>query len=77
MSKKTIIYDENGNIDWNANGWPKPNDVYDSELDGYSTEGMPNDIFDVWLEECEELDTDWRYQLYLRICNEQQKQSNL
>ena len=54
-----VIYDDDGNIDWNANGWPVPNDTYDANLDGYTTEGMPNDIFDIWQQECEELDIDW------------------
>lgn len=43
---------DNNTIDWNANGWPEPNVEQDTNLDGYSTEGMPDDIFDIWLEEC-------------------------
>lgn len=48
----SIIFDEDGNIDWNANGWPEPNAGADGEVDGYSIEGMPDDIFDMWLEMC-------------------------
>lgn len=55
----SIIRDEDGNIDWNANGWPEPNPTYDTEYDGYSLENMPDYIFDIWQAECDELDIDW------------------
>ncbi len=54
-----IIYDSNGEIDWNANGWPEPNAGYDPGYDGYSTEGMPDDIFDAWYDLCGMLDVGW------------------
>ena len=43
--------DENG-IDWHANGWPEPNCGAETTYEGYSADGMPDDIFDIWLEEC-------------------------
>ncbi len=47
-----IIYDDDGHIDWIANGWPEPN-AEESMNDGErSTEDMPDDIFEIWLEEC-------------------------
>lgn len=54
-----IIYDDDGNVDWNANGWPEPNPGADASMDGYSIEGMPDDIFDQWINECDNLDTGW------------------
>lgn len=54
-----IILNDDGTIDWNANGWPEPNSEYDSDYDGYSVEGMPDDIFEIWEEACSELDIDW------------------
>lgn len=59
MSTKTLIYDENGNIDWNANGWPEPNPEGLSMVNGLNTSGMPDDIFDIWQNECDNLDTGW------------------
>jgi hypothetical protein len=55
----SVIYNPDGTIDWNANGWPEPNGSYDGNLDGYSTENMPDEIFDQWNEECMELDIEW------------------
>ena len=54
----SIIFDKNGNIDWNANGWPEPNPGANSVVDGYSTDTMPDDIFDIWIAECNE-EEDW------------------
>lgn len=54
-----IIYDTNGEIDWNANNWPEPNSEYDTGYGGYSIDGMPDDIFEIWEEACSELDIDW------------------
>lgn len=56
---KKIILDSNGNIDWEANGWPKPNAEHLSMLNGLTTNGMPDDIFDEWWNECDNLDTGW------------------
>lgn len=56
---KDIIMTPDGNIDWNANGWPEPNAEGLSEVDGYSTNGMPNEVFDEWQALCWELDWDW------------------
>lgn len=54
-----IIYFSDGTIDWNSNGWPEPNDLYDPQYDGYDTAGMPNEIFEIWEDECEKLDIGW------------------
>lgn len=54
-----IVYDEDGSIDWNANGWPNPNPLVDPEFEGYDVESMPDDIFELWQSECEEMETDW------------------
>lgn len=54
-----IIYDKDGDIDWNANGWPEPNPGAETMENGYSIAGMPDDIFDQWMDECDELDTGW------------------
>ena len=54
-----IIYNEDGTINWNENGWPEPNPGMDMNYEGYSTDDMPNDIFDQWLEDCDNLFTDW------------------
>lgn len=54
-----IVFNKDGDIDWNANGWPEPNPGADGEKDGYSIEGMPDKIFEEWMNECELLTTDW------------------
>lgn len=54
-----IIYDENGEIDWEANGWPEPNPGAETKVNGFTTDGMPNDIFDQWMDECDDLETGW------------------
>ena len=54
-----IIYDEDGNVDWNANGWPEPNPGAETRLNGYTIDGMPDDIFDMWMDECDDLDSGW------------------
>lgn len=54
-----ILYTIDGEIDWNANGWPEPNSEYDSEHGGYSIEGMPDYVFDIWEEQCAMSDIDW------------------
>jgi len=51
-----VIYYSNGTIDWNSNGWPEPNPGADTDMDGYTTDTMPDDIFDQWLSECDDLD---------------------
>ena len=56
--KNDIITDSNGNIDWKANGWPEPNPEAQTMIDGLSTHGMPNDVFNQWLDECDAL-VDW------------------
>lgn len=52
-----IITNPDGSIDWNANGWPEPNPfmIYDEDEteSGVSLERMPDDIFDVWINECQ------------------------
>lgn len=48
-----------GEIDWNENGWPVPNSYEDPDYEGYSIEGMPDDIFDIWLMECQNMIDDW------------------
>lgn len=53
-----VIYDDDGAIDWNANGWPEPNLGAETNYDGYSADGMPDDLFDIWLDECQQL-SDW------------------
>lgn len=59
VSMGGVVYYSDDGIDWNANGWPEPNPGRRSEVDGYSILGMPDDIFDQWLEECDELDGGW------------------
>lgn len=60
MSKNDIICYEDGSINWNANGWPEPNAGSETSDGKYSTDDMPNDIFDEWLSECDELfDENW------------------
>lgn len=54
-----VIYNADGSIDWNANGWPEPNPLSDPNYDEYSIDGMPDDIFEVWQGECDDLSTDW------------------
>jgi hypothetical protein len=54
-----VICNPDGSIDWNANGWPEPNPGAETMVDGYSTNGMPSDIFDMWMDECDELETGW------------------
>lgn len=54
-----VIYDENGEIDWEANGWPEPNPGAETKVNGFTTDGMPNDIFDQWMDECDDLETGW------------------
>lgn len=54
-----IIYDSDGNIDWNANGWPDPNPGAETDDGEYSIDGMPDDIYDQWMEECDELYDVW------------------
>lgn len=44
--------DNDNRIDWHANGWPEPNVGAETTYEGYSADGMPDDIFDIWLEEC-------------------------
>lgn len=51
-----IIRNSDGSIDWEANGWPEPNPY--GMTDGYDIEDMPDDIFEIWQEECEAFD-DW------------------
>ena len=53
-----IIRHADGSIDWHANGWPEPNPSYEDE-DEYSVVDMPDDIFEIWESECDELDVDW------------------
>ncbi len=48
-----------GNIDWHANGWPEPNPGADTYEAGYSIKGMPDDIFNLWMDECDMLDDGW------------------
>lgn len=59
MAKRKIIYDENGNIDWNANGWPEPNPGAETYSNGMNIDSMPNDIFDIWMNECDRLEDNW------------------
>lgn len=54
-----IIMMSDGEIAWHANGWPVPNPYEDAEYEGYSAEGMPDDIFDIWLMECQNMSEDW------------------
>lgn len=60
---REIVTDEYGNIDWNANGWPEPNPYGDSHetVDGVelTTDGMPNDIFEEWLDACDLQEQFW------------------
>lgn len=59
MVKKKVIYDSDGNIDWTANGWPEPNPGAETYSNGLSIDSMPNDIFDIWMNECDELEDSW------------------
>ena len=52
---ESVIYNKNGDVDWNANGWPEPNPASLGEDGEFSIEGMPDEIFDIWLMECESL----------------------
>lgn len=54
-----IKYTKDGDIDWNANGWPEPNPGAEANLNGFSTGGMPDDIFDIWMDECDKLEDGW------------------
>lgn len=55
-----IIYDDHGSVDWNANGWPEPNVGAETDDGVYTTEGMPDDVFDLWLAECDNMmDNGW------------------
>ena len=56
---ENIILSHNGDIDWNANGWPEPNPAMDANYEGYSTDSMPDDIFDQWQNECENMEDEW------------------
>ncbi len=53
-----IIFDKNGNIDWNANGWPVPTPGGIGEIDGYNIDDMPDEVFDIWITECNEMEDD-------------------
>ena len=59
MRKRKIKLTKSGDIDWNANGWPDPNPEGLSMVNGLSTAGMPDDIFDQWQNECDNLDVGW------------------
>lgn len=50
-----VICTDEGGIDWHANGWPEPNMGTETTYEGYSADGMPDDVFDIWLDECYEL----------------------
>lgn len=50
--------DDESGIDWHANGWPEPNIGAETNYEGYSADGMPDDIFDIWMAECQDL-ADW------------------
>lgn len=53
-----LIADENGDIDWNANGWPEPNPFYLMDLDEIDDpQPMPDEIMDIWEYACEQCDT--------------------
>lgn len=60
MDTENIICYPDGSIDWNANGWPEPNPGSETDDGEYTTDDMPNDIFDAWLAECDEMyDDNW------------------
>ncbi|MBO5629422.1 MAG: hypothetical protein J5965_10155 [Aeriscardovia sp.] len=54
-----IIRTADGDIDWEANGWPEPNPGAEPRMNGLSIEGMPDDIYNIWMDECDDLDIDW------------------
>lgn len=54
-----IIYNSDGSIDWEANGWPEPNPGAETRVNGLSIDGMPDDIYNQWMDECDELDIGW------------------
>lgn len=54
-----IIYDSDGNIDWNANGWPEPNPGAETDDGEYCIDGMPDDIYDMWMDMCDEMFDVW------------------
>lgn len=54
-----IIYNSDGAIDWNANGWPEPNPEHNLNADGFDSTDMPDDIFEIWEYECDDMDIDW------------------
>lgn len=49
-----IVFNKYGDIDWNANGWPEPNPGGVADIDGYTTDTMPDDVFDIWITLCNE-----------------------
>lgn len=53
MTTDGIIRDEYGCIDWKANGWPEVTAFYASVMDE-AREKMPPDVFDYWLDACDE-----------------------
>ena len=56
---ENVILSPDGSIDWNKNGWPNPNSAMDANYEGYSTESMPDDVFDLWQTECENMEDEW------------------
>lgn len=50
-----IIFTDDDNIDWHANGWPEPNPDGIPYEDDYTLDGMPDEIFDEWQLACDEL----------------------
>ncbi len=54
-----VVRYPNGDINWHANGWPEPNPGAETRLNGFTTDGMPDDIFVQWMDECDELDEGW------------------
>ena len=45
-----VICTDEGGIDW-----PEPNMGTETTYAGYSADGMPDEVFDIWLDECYEL----------------------
>lgn len=54
-----VILNSDGTINWNANGWPDPNPEGLANDGYFSTEGMPEEVFEEWEALCDNLNEDW------------------